>query len=257
MKKINAALLTMGIVFSLESCKKEESSKVDCEIKLTTQLSPSGSQNIITRFNAAGQVVAFVTPEESFSYVYNKNEAVASSAGHEVYRMTLENGRVVHIVLNGSKDVQKISYDTEGRMKKFVLESNGVVGNVYSYFYSGGNLDYILEEVGGEQGVERKYSFEYTGLKTDAGMRSYLSNFGVFLGNAIPVTLLGTGSVNLPSKKTYTVKGDITEVIMLNEYNYVTSADGRISSVKEENVYKPATVNLAFNVETEISSTCR
>lgn len=120
------------------------------------------------RFNSAKQVIDVIRSSQSFSYQYNGNEVIVRFGSKDAYKITLDNGRAMSILTIDSKDLQKISYDSEGRMKQILLEHEGVVRNIYTFSYAGGNLDYVLEEIKDDESLDRKYIFEYTNFKTDA-----------------------------------------------------------------------------------------
>lgn len=262
MNKINATLISLGIIFTLSSCKKDKAAKVDCEMKLTHHISSiitDFSEDIIMRFNSAKQVTDVITSSQTFSYQYNGNEVIVSIGGRDVYKIALDNGRAVSILTIDSKDLQKISYDSDGRIKQVLLEHDGTVRNIYTFFYAAGNLDYVLEEIKDEEGLDRKYSFEYTNFKTDARTQSFQFFNGLILGNYVPATLRGSGSLNLPSKMIYAQKSNNYDpkYATVYEYNYTASPDGSVTGISAKHAVLSKGGEIVITESVNIVSACQ
>jgi hypothetical protein len=262
MNKINAALISLGIVFSLSSCKKDKAAKVDCEMKLTHHISSiitDFSEDIIMRFNSAKQVIDVIASSQSFSYQYNGNEVIVSIGGKDVYKIALDNGRAVSVLTIDSKDLQKISYDSEGRMKQILLEHEGIVRNIYTFYYAGGNLDYVLEQIKEEEDFDRKYIFEYTNFKTDARTQSFQFFNGPILGSYIPITLRGLGSLNLPSKMIYAQKSNNYDYkyATVYEYTYAASPDGNVNGMSAKHTVQSKGGEIVITENVNIASACQ
>jgi hypothetical protein len=258
MKKINAVLLTLGIfITGMGSCKKDENSKVDCEIKLVSQPSPNYAKFHTIRYNSAGQVVAEQSPEGTFLFTYSKNEVTVRTDGRDVMKVTLENGRAIQVEIKGIAGLQKFYYDATGRIRQTVMENAGVTGSTRTYNYLGENLDNIVEEYPSLPGVDYKYAFEYTDLKFDAATRSFHLHYGPGFGNMVSETLLGKGSVNLPSKITQTIGSGSSATVILQEYTYTTSQDGKITAVNIKRTAPSADGIKVTNEIVDITSSCQ
>lgn len=258
MNKINAALFTLGIfITGLGSCKKDENSKADCEIKLVSQPSPNYAKSHTIRFNAAGQAIADVEIDGTFLYTYKKNEVTVRTDGRDIKKITLENGRATQLKVNGIADLQKFYYDAMGRIKRTELENGGVIGSSRTYNYIGENLDNMVDEYSSVPAVDYKCTFEYTDLKLDATTRSFHSRYGHGFGNFVPETMLGKGSVNLPSKITQTIGSGISAMVTVTEYIYTRSQDGKVTSVNIKRTGPSADGIKVSNEIVDISSSCQ
>lgn len=254
MNKVNATIITLGIfATALVSCKKDANSKVDCEIKVASTPSFDSSNEHKFRLNAAGQTVSVVRGDETYIYKYKANQVTSSLNGRKNSTIVLENGRAVKMTLSGQDYLQKNAYDTQGRLSRLTIETSIGVGNIYTYNYIGGNLDHVLEELPMQNNPEHRYSFEYTDLRIDNTTRWFALLYGSSLINFIPVTLLGTGSVNLPSKITYTIAGDS---VFTQEFTYTTAADGKVNSVNIKHTLSQKYEGNVHNEIVEITSSC-
>ena len=138
-------------------------------------------------------------------------------------------------------------------MSRLTIETSRGVGNIYTYNYVGGNLDHVLEELPMQNNPEHRFTYEYTDLRVDNTTRWFTLLYGSSLINFIPVTLLGTGSVNLPSKMTYTIAGDSVSV---QEFTYTTAADGKVNSVNIKHTISPKHEANVYNQKVEITTSC-
>ena len=230
MNKINAALFILGVfTITLSSCKKDANSKVDCEIKLVSTPRFDSSNEQQFRFNAAGQMVSVLRGGETYTYKYKSNQVTASLDGKKYSTLVLENGRAVKMTLSDQNYVQKNTYDAQGRLSRLTIETSSGVGNILNYNYVGGNLDHVLVEIPSQSNPEQyRYSFEYTDLRVDNTTRWFALIYGSIVANFIPVELLGTGSVNLPSKISHKIGRDL---VSIKEFTYNTDAEGKVTSV--------------------------
>ena len=254
MNKVNETFITLGIfAMALGSCKKDANSKVDCEIKVASTPSFDSSNEHQFRLNAAGQMISFLHENETFTYKYKANQVAISLNGVKNSTIALENGRAVKITLSGQDYLQKNAYDAKGRLSRLTIETSKGVGNIYKYNYVGDNLDHVLEELPMQNKPEHRYIYEYTELRVDNTTRWFTLLYGSNLINFIPVTLLGTGSVNLPSKITYTIAGDPVSV---QEFTYTTAADGKVKSANIKHTKSPKHEGNVYNQQVQITSSC-
>jgi len=254
MNKVNATLITLGIfVMAFGSCKKDANSKVDCEIKVVSTPSFDSLNEHLFRLNTAGQMVSVVRGNETYTYKYKANQVASSLNGVKNSTIELENNRAVKMTLSGQDYLQKNAYDTQGRLSRLTIETSRGVGNIYTYNYVGGNLDHVLEELPMQNNPEHRYNYEYTDLRVDNTTRWFALLYGSSLINFIPVTLLGTGSVNLPSKITYTIAGDS---VFTQEFTYTTAADGKVNSVNIKHTSLQNHEGNVYNQVVVITSSC-
>ncbi|WP_152542289.1 hypothetical protein [Pedobacter sp. V48] len=217
------------------------------------------TEDVIMRFNSAKQIIDVITSSQSFSYQYNGNEVIVRSGGNDAHKIALDNGRAVNIITIDSKDVQKISYDSDGRMKQILLEHEGVVRSISTFFYAGGNLDYVLVEIKDDERLDSKYIFEYTNFKTDARTQSFQFFNESILGNFVPVTLRGSSSFNLPSKMIYVRKINNYDYkyATVYEYTYTMSpANGSVIGMSTKYTVQTKGGPIVITDNVNIASTC-
>ena len=254
MNKVIETFITLGIfAMALGSCKKDTNSKVDCEIKVASTPSFDSSNEHQFRLNAAGQLISFIHENETYTYKYKANQVASFLNGVKNSTIVLENGRAVKVTLSGQDYLQKNAYDAKGRLIRLTIETSRGVGNIYTYNYVGGNLDHVLEELPMHNNPEHRYTYEYTDLRVDNTNRWFTLLYGSSLINFIPVALLGTGSVNLPSKITYTKAGDS---VSIQEFTYNIGADSKVNSVNIKHTIFPKHEGYVYNQKVEITSSC-